>query len=64
MEVNKGSKIIRISQEHYENLKNCGRAGDSFNSVLDKIFQDKTITNKIRMDSAASAKVDTKQDDE
>ncbi len=61
IEENKGSKIIRISVEHYENLKNCGRAGDSFNSVLDKIFENKEIINKIHYSMAAAA-LDTERD--
>ncbi len=63
MEENKGSKIIRISLEHYENLKNCGRAGDSFNSVLDKIFENKDIINKIHYDMAGASLEDTETEE-
>ena len=59
------TKMIAISTRNWNNLKNCGRAGESFNDVLDKIFENKTIENKNNvMLLAASSKVATKKETE
>lgn len=55
------SKIISISKRNYENLKNCGRAGDSFNDVLDRIFENKSIENKNNVVIGASAAATSKE---
>ena len=55
------SKIISISKRNYENLKNCGRAGDSFNDVLDRIFENKVIKNKNNIVLGANAQPPVKR---
>ncbi|CAN5516683.1 hypothetical protein BH18THE1_BH18THE1_03390 [soil metagenome] len=39
-------RIISISVKNYERLQNLGRAGQSFNDQLNKIFEEYKIVDK------------------